>query len=317
MRAMSYAPNTEPTALTRWRRFNLLFLRFVAWGYLLLVIFGVVHSARVALRCPAASSSWPNYGLFFVPIISALPFIYLRWVRHWYQRHPPLAWFSVPWWRRNARRGLIIALIFVVPYTAFEIYSYRIGGNLAAKLAANFVQTDPTLKSYRAHRQMGEGFESTEGGLHAFYNFRPGVGEPGDLIIVHLDRKGMQWNICCWELVSHPHSSFYTVTAGKSVEVVPPTDELAETFVRTDSTIQKLAANRQLRPGEKKFDYERNTWNATYKFWLSGNPSEDSIVVQLSRRGSDWRVSSWSLDSHSYTSFFRVKDNKSVPMGCF
>jgi hypothetical protein len=314
---MSYDPNAAPMVLTRWRRFNLVFLRFIAWGYLLLVGGQLVYSARVALRCPAEIRSWPNYGLFFAPIIAALPFVYLRWVRNWYRRHPPIAWFSVPWWRRNARRGLVIALLFIVPYAAFEIYSYRVGGNLAAKLAENFVQTDPTLQSFRAHRQFGESFESTKGELRAHYDFRPSVGQPGDMIIVHLDRKGTQWSVCCWELASHSHSSFYTVTGGKSVEVVPPTNELAANFVQTDPTIQKLAANRHFRPGGESFNYNRNLWSATYEFWLSGPAPEDLVTVQLHRRGNDWSVSGWELQSHAYTSFFRIKDNKSVPLGCF
>jgi hypothetical protein len=303
--------------LTRWRRFNLVFLRFIAWGYLLLVGGQLVYSARVALRCPEEIRSWPNYGLFFAPIIAALPFVYLRWVRNWYRRHPPIAWFSVPWWRRNARRGLVIALLFIVPALVFEIYSYRVGGYLAARLADNFAQTDPTLQSFRAHRQWSEGFESTKDGLRAHYDFRPSVGQPGDLIVVHLDRKGTQWIVCCWETASHSHSSFYTVTGGKSVEVVPLTKELAENFVRTDPMIQKLTANRQLHPGDESFDYDRHWWNATYKFWISGTTPENLVVVRLRRRGSDWKVSSWYLDAHSYTSLFKVVDNKSVPVGCF
>jgi hypothetical protein len=130
---MSYDPNALPEVLTRRRRFNLVFLKFVAWGWLILIAFELVHSARVALRCPAAIRTWPNYGLFFAPIVAALPFFYLRWVRRWYRRHPPIAWFSVPWWRRNARRGLVIALLFIVPALVFEIYSYRVGGYLAAR----------------------------------------------------------------------------------------------------------------------------------------------------------------------------------------
>lgn len=314
---MSYDPNAAPMMLTRWRRFNLVFLRFIAWGWLLLAVGGLVFSARMALRCPAEIRSWPNYGLLFAPMIAALPFVYLRWVRNWYRRHPPIAWFSVPWWRRNAQRGLVIALLFIVPYTGFEIYSYRVGGDLAAKLAENFVQTDPRLQSYRAHRQWGGGFESTKGELHAFYNFRPSVGQPGDLIVVHLDRKGTQWSICCWDLASHSHSSFYAVTGGKSVELVPPTNALAENFVRTDPTIQKLASNRQFRRAGESFDYNRNLRSATYTFWLSGTPPEDLVAVHLHRTGNDWTVSGWQLQTHSYTSFFSVKDNKSVPVGCF
>jgi hypothetical protein len=313
---MSIDPNAAPMVLTRWRRFNLVFLSFIAWGWLLLAVGELLHSARAALRCPAEIKSWPNYGLFFAPIVAALPFVYLGWTRSWYRRHRPIAWFSVPWWRRNARRGLVIALLFIVPYAAFETYSYRVGGNLAAKLAENFVQTDPTLQRLRAQRQFGEGFESTKGELRTHYDFRPSVGQPGDLIVVHLDRKGTQWSVCCWELASHSHSSFYTVMGGKSVEVFPPTKELAENFIRIDPMIQKLTANRQLRFGGESFDYDRHWWNATYKFWISGTTPEDLVIVQLRRGGTDWRVSSWQLDSHSYTSFFKVVDDKSVPVGC-
>ncbi|HEY9159222.1 hypothetical protein [Candidatus Binatus sp.] len=316
---MSYASNAAAsTVLTRWRRFNLLLISFVAWGLVALNVYGVIHAARVRSWCPAPSRSWSNYGFLFSAALVAVPFLYLRWVRGWYQRHPPIAWFSAPWWRRAGRRSLIIALIFIVPFVSGEIVVHLIGGSLSAKLADNFVETDSTVQKFRPHRQFGGSFTYQSGAWHVSYKFRVSTGQPGDLIIVHLDRKGAQWSVCCWELESHSHVSFFTVADDKSVEVASPAAKLAEDFVQTDSAIQTLRAQPQFRPGGESFDYTRvNTWDANYKFWLSGEPPEDSITINLKRRGTRWRVFGWVLDSHSHLTFFRVVDNKSVPVACW
>jgi len=203
------------------RRLTLAWIRFIAWVWLAMTIFGVVDSARVRFRCPGTSTSWAF--VLLMPATAAVPFLYLRWVRRWYERHPPVAWFSTAWWRRAAGWGLVISLIFLIPLGGWEIISHRIGGSLAEGLAEKFVHSDYTVQKRFAEKQFrqgGGGFTYTAGAWHAYYKFRVTGTQPEDLIIVHLDRTDSRWNVSGWELDSHYHASFFRVVDDKTVPAI-------------------------------------------------------------------------------------------------
>jgi hypothetical protein len=153
------------------RRLTLAWIRFIAWFWVALAIFGVVDSARGRFRCPGMSTSWAIVFEYLLMLATAaLPFLYLRWVRRWYERHPPVAWFSAAWWRRAASWGLVISLLFLIPLGVAETILHRIGGSLAEGLAEKFVHSDSTVQKRFAEKQFSHGggrFTYTAGSWHA------------------------------------------------------------------------------------------------------------------------------------------------------
>jgi hypothetical protein len=304
---------------TRWRRFFLQWTRLFAWVWLAMVVYQTIHLARSS--CPASSGWWSRYQRFiFAPVIAALPFLYLRWVRGWYQRHPPLVRFSVAWWRRAKRRGLVLAVIVIVPFAGFEIFRYRIGGNHAAILAEDFVNRDTTVQQLRARAPFhyaGESYHYSSGAWHASFEFHLNGYSSGDVMVVHLDRKGTQWKVCCWESESNARVTFFTVAGEKSVEAASPAAKLAENFVDTDSTIQTLRPREQFREYRETYEQNHGTWSVNYEFRPVGGEPQDVISVHLNRADTQWRVDGWMLQTNSKLTFYKVADNKSVLAACW
>ncbi len=214
---MNSEPNDEPSgALTRLRRLNLLWIRFIAWGWLAAVLFGTVDSLKASSECSRAS--W--WTCLLLVGTAAVPFLYLKWIQGWYRRHPPVARFSRSWFRRAATRGLVGTAFVLIALAAAEISSRRIGSSHAGELAEEFVQTDSVVLQKVAKRGVTEGggtFTYTRGAWHAGYEFWLRGSEPEDLIIVHLDRAGTQWKVAGWEFDSHYHASFFTVANNRTV----------------------------------------------------------------------------------------------------
>jgi hypothetical protein len=304
-------------ALTPWRRFFLQWTRLFAWVWLAMVVYQTVQFARSS--CPAVSGWSSFFRYLLAPVIAALPFLYLRRVRSWYRRHPPIAWFSAAWWRRASRRGLILALIFAVFFAGFEIFRYRIGGNHAAKLAEDFVNSDATVQKLRGRARLhyaGESYYYWTGAWHASYEFSVNGFSSGDFMVVHVDGTGTQWKVCCWESEANSKVSFFTIAGGKSVEVASPAAKLAENFVNTDSTIQTLRPGVQFREDRETYEHNHGNWSVNYEFKSVGGQPQDVISVHLNRADAQWRVDGWMLQTNSKDTFYKVADDKSVLAAC-